>query len=356
MKSLITASLLLIFSIISLYAQPETDWTDNWKLKNKYLTALEKGEESQDAIVENFLKEYLALRDQAQRSVEKDPSGKISEKTKKELMNNGFSVVSPNTSGKDLVIENSSFIKAHTLGKLDKNIQQFIDLYCLDLDQPSRENHDPKGKLISAYEIKKRLTDWHDLSKLMGGSRLEDMIKEKKNYYLELDLELGVKEMAQNEKSEVKKAEVKPEPQPQLASSQANSSARLAPVSQLIAALNTLNSDALAEKQPIKKAEEQIQASARETIVISKDNIDEALEKAHGHTTMIVVSNATTPHTIILITDHDKKLASGSWGTKMPWGKGFTQKGGEVVTKEEYINNIIGGGSSSWIRTMYILE
>ena len=54
MKSLITAPLLLIFSAVFLNAQPEFDWTATWKLKNKYLSALEKGEESQDIIVASF--------------------------------------------------------------------------------------------------------------------------------------------------------------------------------------------------------------------------------------------------------------------------------------------------------------
>jgi hypothetical protein len=91
--------------------------------------------------------------------------------------------------------------------------------------------------------------------------------------------------------------------------------------------------------------------NAKKTIVLTKDNIKEALQEAQQYkSNLITVGN----HTIVKITDFSNCSHSGSWGTCMPYGEGYIQKG-ELIRMNDYINNIIGKPDDQ-VRTLYLFE
>ena len=92
------------------------------------------------------------------------------------------------------------------------------------------------------------------------------------------------------------------------------------------------------EKNPIIAFEEIASDFADKEIKISKSTIKEALETAKGYKHCIITAE---DHTIVKIDDIDNCTQSGSWGVCMPHAKGYIKKG-ELVYKEDFINNIIG--------------
>jgi hypothetical protein len=87
---------------------------------------------------------------------------------------------------------------------------------------------------------------------------------------------------------------------------------------------------------------------ASRTIVITLENIKDALKDAQGKTCIIVVEN----HTIVKFSDTKNCNVSGSWGACMPYGQGFVKHGALTETKG-FINNIIGMPDSKK-RTLFI--
>ena len=87
---------------------------------------------------------------------------------------------------------------------------------------------------------------------------------------------------------------------------------------------------------------------ASKTIILSTENIKEALLEAQGKTCIIIVEN----HTIVKFSDIKKCNYSGSWGMCMPYGEGYIQNGG-LKSTNDFINNIIGKPDAQK-RVMYI--
>ncbi len=79
-------------------------------------------------------------------------------------------------------------------------------------------------------------------------------------------------------------------------------------------------------------------AQAAKSIVITKDNLASSLLEAAAYKTCIITVGT---HTITKVIDLNKKVRSGSWACKIPYGEGYVQKG-ELIYKKDYLNNIIG--------------
>ncbi len=92
-------------------------------------------------------------------------------------------------------------------------------------------------------------------------------------------------------------------------------------------------------------------AKADKSIVLTKDNMKVSLQNATTYKScLITVGN----HTVVLISDFNNEIASGSWGCQMPMGKGYIKRG-EIEVKEDYINNIIGVPDTQK-RNMYLFK
>jgi len=77
---------------------------------------------------------------------------------------------------------------------------------------------------------------------------------------------------------------------------------------------------------------------ATKSVVITKDNIASLIVEARSYKHCIITVGT---HTIAKITDLNKTIMSGSWGSRLPYGEGYVQKG-TLNLKQDYINNIIG--------------
>ncbi len=77
---------------------------------------------------------------------------------------------------------------------------------------------------------------------------------------------------------------------------------------------------------------------AIEKIILSKENINEALILAKDYSSCVVV---TANHTIVKIENLEDCQQSGSWKACMPKCSGYIKKG-ELNFKTDYMNNIIG--------------
>ena len=91
--------------------------------------------------------------------------------------------------------------------------------------------------------------------------------------------------------------------------------------------------------------------NAAKTIVITKENIQQALTEAKAYKFGIVVVGE---HTFVKITDFKKCSVSNSWGTCMPYGEGYIKKGA-LVSSTGAINNIIGRPDDQ-LRTLYLFN
>jgi len=102
---------------------------------------------------------------------------------------------------------------------------------------------------------------------------------------------------------------------------------------------------------PIVLFQEQAKDKADKVIKFSKDNISDVLETASNFSSLVIVVG---DHTIVKITDIKDCKQSGSWGACMPMAKGFIKKK-DLVSQEDYINNIIGRPDSQE-RVAYFFE
>ncbi|MFB6317175.1 hypothetical protein [Saccharicrinis sp. FJH54] len=94
----------------------------------------------------------------------------------------------------------------------------------------------------------------------------------------------------------------------------------------------------LDDQLPIESINDLAAQKAVKTADITKESLPELLKEAKDYTSVfITVGN----HTIVKITDLDDCQASGAWGTCMPKGEGYVQKG-DLQPKSGYINFIIG--------------
>ena len=107
----------------------------------------------------------------------------------------------------------------------------------------------------------------------------------------------------------------------------------------LLSDIKSIDFTKLNKKNPILAFNEIAALKANKIIEFDKTNIENALAEAEKYKTCIItVKN----YTLVKITDFNNKLMSGSWGIKLPKGKGYILKKGELNEKNDYINNIIG--------------
>ncbi len=90
--------------------------------------------------------------------------------------------------------------------------------------------------------------------------------------------------------------------------------------------------------RPMSKIRQMASVQADTLYILTKDNADEVFVLAEKYSHCLVFTGS---HTIVKVTDLNKRIASGSWQTSMPFGEGYIQRG-EMAKKEDYINNIIG--------------
>ncbi len=89
---------------------------------------------------------------------------------------------------------------------------------------------------------------------------------------------------------------------------------------------------------PIEILKNLSEQKADKKIKFGKKNIKSVLEEARDFSGFFII---VEKHTIVKIDDLDNCNPSGSWKACMPFGEGFIKKG-DLVIKEDYINNIIG--------------
>ncbi len=109
-------------------------------------------------------------------------------------------------------------------------------------------------------------------------------------------------------------------------------------VKELLSGTLDINIEDLNANSPISSINKLAFEKAEKTIALTKDNIKVSLQEAKRYKNCIVTVGV---HTIVLITDKNKTIMSGSWGCRMPYGQGYVQKG-TLNFKEDNINNIIG--------------
>ena len=102
-------------------------------------------------------------------------------------------------------------------------------------------------------------------------------------------------------------------------------------------------------KTPIANFQEAAKTSANKILELDKNNIETVLSEAKTYKNCIII---TGNHTIVKILDFDDCKQSSSWGYCMPIAEGYIKKG-DLVSQEDYINNIIGIPDSQK-RTVYL--
>jgi predicted DNA-binding protein (UPF0251 family) len=99
-----------------------------------------------------------------------------------------------------------------------------------------------------------------------------------------------------------------------------------------------LEGEKINDNEPLISIREIASKQAAKTIQITKGNIEPALQEARSYKHAIIMIGK---HTIVKITDFNDCKKSTSWGTSMPYGKGYIQKNG-LNSTSDYLNNIIG--------------
>ena len=104
-------------------------------------------------------------------------------------------------------------------------------------------------------------------------------------------------------------------------------------------------------KTPIADFQEAAKTSASKILELDKNNIETVLTEAKTYKNCVII---TGNHTIVKILDFDDCKQSSSWGYCMPLGEGYIKKG-DLVSQEDYINNIIGRPDSQK-RPVYLFD
>ncbi|MFC0876746.1 hypothetical protein ACE01N_09130 [Saccharicrinis sp. FJH2] len=109
-------------------------------------------------------------------------------------------------------------------------------------------------------------------------------------------------------------------------------------IAKLFTGVMVMSDANLDDQLPIQSVNELAAEKADKTAEVTKETLPDLLKEAAGYSAVFMtVGN----HTIVKITDLKDCQASGAWGTCMPKGEGYVQKG-ELQPKEGYINFIIG--------------
>ncbi|GAF05420.1 hypothetical protein [Saccharicrinis fermentans] len=107
----------------------------------------------------------------------------------------------------------------------------------------------------------------------------------------------------------------------------------------------------LNEYSPISSFNKIAYDQADKSITLTKENMASALSEAVAYKACFI---SVGTYTLVKVTDFNKKVMSGSWGCKLPFGEGYIQKG-TLLHKEDYLNNIIGVPSSQR-RMMFLFK
>ncbi|WP_075590043.1 hypothetical protein [Labilibacter marinus] len=94
----------------------------------------------------------------------------------------------------------------------------------------------------------------------------------------------------------------------------------------------------LNQHSPIASFNKVAYAQATKSVVITKENMASSVAEMTNYKTCFITVGT---HTIVKVSDLNKKVMSGSWGCRIPFGEGYIQKG-ELLFKQDYLNNIIG--------------
>lgn len=90
--------------------------------------------------------------------------------------------------------------------------------------------------------------------------------------------------------------------------------------------------------EPIASITQLAREQANQTILLTKENITQALHEAQSHKHALIIVGK---HTIVKITDFNDCQKSTSWGASMPYGVGYVKKG-DLDKRSDYINQLIG--------------
>lgn len=109
-------------------------------------------------------------------------------------------------------------------------------------------------------------------------------------------------------------------------------------IAQMFSDVMVLSDASIDDQLPIVSINEIAMVKADKAAEVTKDNLSDLLAEAKNYKTVYMTVGK---HTIVKITDLNDCQASGAWGTCMPKGEGYVQKG-ELQAREGYINFIIG--------------
>lgn len=110
--------------------------------------------------------------------------------------------------------------------------------------------------------------------------------------------------------------------------------------------------DDVNEAEPLRDIKILADSKADKKIELTKDNAQAALDEISSFKNAVIIVGG---HTIVKITDAKNCKQSGAWAACMPFGNGLIQKSGAFVSKEDYINNIIGIPDTQE-RTLYLFN
>jgi hypothetical protein len=127
--------------------------------------------------------------------------------------------------------------------------------------------------------------------------------------------------------------------------------AKVETLQEFLKGILTLEQGNINLQEPIASVNVIAAKNAGKTIVLTKGNIGEALQEAQQYKNNLITVD---DHTIVKITDFSKCSPSGLWGTCMPYGEDYIQKG-EFISMKDYINYIIGRPDDQ-IRTLYLFN
>lgn len=110
-------------------------------------------------------------------------------------------------------------------------------------------------------------------------------------------------------------------------------------IKNLVATTMKIDKSKISKFSPIQSINELAKETADTLIFITRDNMNDAMKTAKKYKNAFIT---VEDHTILKIIDYDNAIISGSWATKMPYGKGYVKKSMQVTFREDHINYIIG--------------
>jgi hypothetical protein len=100
-----------------------------------------------------------------------------------------------------------------------------------------------------------------------------------------------------------------------------------------------INSSNINTFNPIQSINTYAKEYADTIIYLNRKNINTSLKKAKNYKYALIT---VEEHTIVKVINYEEEIISGSWGAKMPYGKGYVKKKLKLSFYEDHINYIIG--------------